>query len=76
MTKLVGEEAAGLLVNQLPPSGWDQMATKSNLAELKGKLKGDMADPRGDMADLKSLNLDAAMCDGCAIGYERIAQIK
>jgi len=50
----MGEEAPELLLEQLPPGGWDQMATKSGLAELKMSTKSDFADLKGEFADLKS----------------------
>ncbi len=53
MTESMGEEAAELLLDQLPPGGWDQMSTKSDLVELRGGIKGDFADLKTDFADLK-----------------------
>ena len=35
----MGEEAADTLMDQLPPSGWDQMATKEDLAGVELRLK-------------------------------------
>ena len=35
----MGEEAADTLMNQLPPSGWDQMATKEDLAGVELRLQ-------------------------------------
>ncbi|MCY4069615.1 MAG: hypothetical protein OXE79_11010 [Acidimicrobiaceae bacterium] len=54
MTESMGEEAAELLLDQLPPGGWDQMSTKSDLVELRGGIKGDFADLKTDFADLKT----------------------
>ena len=35
----MGEEAADTLMNQLPPSGWGQMATKDDLAGVESRLQ-------------------------------------
>ena len=35
----MGEEAADTLMDQLPPSGWDQMATKNDLAGAELRLQ-------------------------------------
>ena len=39
----MGEEAADTLMDQLPPSGWDQMATKDDLAGLELRLQAAFA---------------------------------
>ena len=35
----MGEEAADTLMNQLPPSGWEQVATKEDLAGVELRLR-------------------------------------
>ncbi|MCY4424511.1 MAG: hypothetical protein OXC06_15730 [Acidimicrobiaceae bacterium] len=35
----MGEEAADTLMDQLPPGGWDQMATKDDLAGVELRLR-------------------------------------
>ena len=35
----MGEEAADTFMDQLPPSGWDQVATKEDLAGVELRLK-------------------------------------
>jgi len=64
MTESIGEEAAEVLLDQLPPGGWDQMSTKSDLKDVKSdlkdvksELKGDLADIKAEMVDLKGLML-------------------
>ena len=45
-TRLVdsmGDEAAETLMDQLPPSGWDQMATKDDLAGVEQRLQASLA---------------------------------
>ena len=39
----MGEEAADTLMDQLPPSGWDQMATKEDLAGVEQRLQASLA---------------------------------
>ena len=38
----MGEEAADTLMDQLPPSGWDQMATKEDLAGVEQRLQASL----------------------------------
>ena len=39
----MGEEAADTLMDQLPPSGWDQVATKDDLAGFEQRLQASLA---------------------------------
>ena len=39
----MGEEAADTLMDQLPPTGWDQMATKDDLAGFELRLQAAFA---------------------------------
>ena len=39
----MGEEAADTLMDQLPPSGWDQMATKEDLAGVEQRLQASLS---------------------------------
>ena len=39
----MGEEAADTLMDQLPPTGWDQMATKEDLAGVELRLQAALA---------------------------------
>ena len=39
----MGDEAAETLMDQLPPSGWDQMATKDDLAGVEQRLQASLA---------------------------------
>ena len=38
----MGDEAAETLMDQLPPSGWDQMATKDDLAGVEQRLQASL----------------------------------
>ena len=56
----LGSRGAALLMAHLPPVGWEDLATRQDLAlvrgemaELRSELKGDMAELRGDMAELR-----------------------
>ena len=48
----LGTRGAGLLMAYLPPVGWNELATKSDLAALRSELRGEMAELRGEMAGL------------------------
>lgn len=39
----MGEDAADTLMDQLPPSGWDQMATKDDLAGVEQRFQASLA---------------------------------
>ena len=43
LVESMGEEAADTLMDQLPPSGWDQMATKEDLAGVELRLRAVLA---------------------------------
>jgi hypothetical protein len=56
----LGSRTAVLLMAQLPPVGWADIATKADLgilrgemAELRSELKGERAELRGEMAELR-----------------------
>ena len=43
LVESMGEEAADTLMDQLPPSGWDQVATKEDLAGVELRLRAVLA---------------------------------
>lgn len=43
LVESMGEEAADTLMDQLPPGGWDQMATKADLAGVELRLQAVLA---------------------------------
>ena len=49
----LGSRGAGLLMAQLPPAAWTELATKADIAELRGELKDEIAEVKVDMAELK-----------------------
>jgi hypothetical protein len=46
---VLGSEEAGTLMNQLPPAGFDQLATKADVAALRNATKADVAALRADL---------------------------
>jgi hypothetical protein len=62
---LLGDEAADFLLDALPPMSWDEVATKSDLAELRAEMRHGFAELRAEMvtkADLAEqlrLHVDA-----------------
>ena len=49
----LGSRTAALLMAHLPPVGWAELATKSDLAGLRSELKGEMAELRGDIVYMR-----------------------
>ncbi len=45
----LGDEAAETLMSELPPGGWDQVVTKSALAEGLAAINGQLTALRGEM---------------------------
>lgn len=45
----MGAEKAAAMMDLLPPVGWGEIATKSDLVLLEGRLRGEIAEVRGDM---------------------------
>lgn len=57
----LGSGPATILMELLPPVGWadvarqsDLVAVRGEMAELRGELKGEMAELRGEMSELRS----------------------
>ncbi|TVR21457.1 MAG: hypothetical protein EA389_15000 [Ilumatobacter sp.] len=46
----LGAASADTLMNLIPPIGWSDLATKSDLASTKAELTAEIAGLRGDMA--------------------------
>jgi hypothetical protein len=56
----LGSRGASLLMSQLPPVGWADLATKTDIGDvrsemtrLRAEFKGEMADLRTEMAELR-----------------------
>jgi len=56
--QILSEEAADTLMELLPPVGWADVATKTDLQHLRDELKADMLNLRNEFkADIQSLQL-------------------
>lgn len=53
LTELMGTEDAETLVHQLPPGGWDSMATKDDLKVLGAAFVAALADFRVEVTDFR-----------------------
>lgn len=53
----MGSELASIMMNLVPPVGWGEIATRTDLAALGGGLRGEMSvlrsELRGEMAELR-----------------------
>lgn len=52
--EVLGPDHAGTLMEFLPPTGWDQLATKELVAANATALRGEMAEVRGEMAEVRT----------------------
>ncbi len=77
----MGEEAADTLMDQLPPGGWDQMATKDDLAGLESRLQAGFAEAAKERAESHAklvesyADLKIAMHEGFAEAAKERAEI-
>ena len=56
--QILSEEAADTLMELLPPIGWADVATKTDLQHLRDELKADMLNLRNEFkADIQALQL-------------------
>ncbi len=56
--QILNEEAADTLMELLPPVGWADVATKTDLQHLRDELKGDIQNLRDELkGDMRALQL-------------------
>ncbi len=65
LAEAMNQEAADTLMNQLPPTGWDQMATKDDLANTEQRLQATLQVHKAE-TDAKFTELNATMQAGFA----------
>ena len=53
LEQLLGAEDAATLMEHLPPSPWDDLATKGDIRSLRDEMRGLCDDLRADMARLE-----------------------
>ncbi|QBI20797.1 hypothetical protein ER308_15300 [Egibacter rhizosphaerae] len=56
LVEQLGEQAAETLMSQLPPYRWPDLATKADIAELRGELaqlRGEFVQLRGEFGELR-----------------------
>lgn len=58
---LLGEEQAEFLMDNLPPGGWAEVATKTDLRELRAEMRSGFAEmvTKSDLAEQLRLHVDA-----------------
>lgn len=50
----LGPELAGTMMELLPPTGWDDIATKDEVRSLGSALRGEMGELRGEMKEFRA----------------------
>ena len=53
LIEMLGKEHALTLMEHLPPTTWDQLATKDDLKMTATELRGEFAELRGEFAQLR-----------------------
>jgi hypothetical protein len=54
LDQALGRDSAAILMAHLSPVGWAELATKGDLAELRGEMVALKGELRGEMAALRS----------------------
>lgn len=51
--EVMGPERAPIMMELLPPVGWGDLATRTDLMVLEGRLRGELSELRGQMSELR-----------------------
>ena len=66
----MGEEAADTLMGELPPAGWEQMATKDNLAALESRFTAALTEGLSGLGNKLTEGLAAAAEERAALSVK------
>lgn len=67
LDELLGPEDAATLMEHLPPNEWNQLATKSDIAELRAELRGEFRDFERRITEHVDLRVRASVGDSTRI---------
>lgn len=63
LERVLGDQDAATLMDQLPPGGWDDVASKADIAQLRGEMAEMRAQmvTKAELAGILDLHIDARM---------------
>lgn len=67
LDELLGPEDAATLMEHLPPSEWNQLATKADITDLRDGLRGELRDMERRMTEHVDLRVRASVGDSTRV---------